>query len=239
MTTIRGVTVLLMLLGLPLGAAAQLACGSVVSKGDRATLTADLGPCDGVDAAIVVGGGSLDLGGHTVRCADANLDGDLPQGVVLFGKKSKLMNGTIVGCSNGVGLGGDGKHLVKGVTSRGSADDGFDAIPGADKCKLMDNTSVDNADDGIQIRSDKNKLVGNNSMQNGDDGYDLWASAEKNKLVNARAEGNADEGILIDGSKNNIVNATASGNGTVGIDLDGDKNKVRAGVAQGNGVYDV
>jgi len=223
----------------PSAAFAQVACGTVVGKGEKLTLTADLGPCDGVDAGIVVAGGSVDLGGRTVSCADLDGDGDLPLGVVLTDKKSKLRNGTVIGCSDGVGLGGDGKHVVTGVTVRDSGQDGFDNLPSTGKCKLIDVTAIGNADDGMQLRGDKNKVVRGVSTDNGDDGIEIWESGEKNKLIDFRAERNQDEGILVLGSKNKITKPTANQNATVGIDLNGTANKVSGGSAQSNGVYDL
>ena len=220
-------------------ALAQVDCGATIAKKQKVTLAGNLGPCDGVDAALVVDSGTLDLGGYTVSCADLDGDGDLPQGIVLFGKKAKVMNGTVVGCSNGVGLAGDGKHVVSGMTVLESADDGIDVVPGADKCKIKDSTAMRNADDGIQLRSDKNKLVGNVASENGDDGYDLWSSAERNKVADARAERNGATGLLVDGSKNTLARITATANRTVGIDLAGTQNRVRGGVAQTNATYDL
>lgn len=220
-------------------AAAQVACGTFVRKGQKLTLTADVGPCDGVDAAILVDGGSVDLGGHTVGCTDLDADGNVPLGVVLLGKRATLRNGTIVGCSNGVGLGGDGRHRVTAVTSRASTDDGVDAIPGADRCKLVDVTAVGNQDDGIQLRSDGNRLVRSVASDNGDDGVELWESAERNALAATRAERNADEGILVLGTRNRLAKPAANDNGTVGIDLDGSANRVAGGAAASNGSYDL
>jgi len=217
---------------------AQLSCGSSVGKGEKVTLGANVGPCDGVDAALVVDSGTLDLGGFTVACADTNLDGDLPQGVVLTGKKARLMNGAVVGCSNGVGLAGQGKHRVEGVTVTGSADDGIDIAQG-DKNKLVGNTTASNASDGIYVRTDKNKISDHVTVGNGEDGLDVPASGEKNKLTRVRAEQNADSGIEVGGSKNKVALGTAMQNGGPGFLLGGSKNKVRGGVSMANAGPDV
>jgi hypothetical protein len=232
-----------LLLGLaPSLAAADVSCGTVVGKGPKVTLTADVGPCDGnssSEAAIIVDSGTLDLGGQTVTCADQNQDGDVPQGIVLFGKKARVTNGVVVGCMNGIALGGSGKHLVQGVTSRDSADDGFDAAPGADKCKLIGDTATGNLGDGVSLRSDKNKIVDTTASTNADDGFAVFSSSDKNKFVNARAEANADEGFIVAGAKNKLTGPVASQNGTYGIDLYGARNKAIGGSAQGNGAYDL
>jgi hypothetical protein len=247
-------SVLAMLVVLPAHAGAQLACGATVGKREKVTLTADVGPCDGDSgstAAIVVDGGTLDLGGRTVTCADANLDGEVPQGVILFGKKSKVMNGSVVGCMNCVGLGGTvgcmncvglggtGKHLVSGVTVQGCLDDGVDVTSDASKNKLVDVTATQNASDGVQVGSDKNKLTNVAARGNGQDGIDLESTADKNKLANVVAEGNADDGLEIGGDKNKVKTIAANGNGDTGIDFDGVKNKVSGGSAQSNLGVDV
>jgi hypothetical protein len=92
---------------------AQVACGASLAPGTTTTLTADLGPCDGTPAAIVVESATLDLGGHTVSCADTDGDGELPDGIVLLGKKAEVRNSTVVGCYDGVVLAGAGKHRVE------------------------------------------------------------------------------------------------------------------------------
>jgi len=217
---------------------AQLSCGSTIGKGQEVTLTANLGPCDGVGAALVVDSATLDLGGFMVACADTNGDQDLPQGVVLLGKKAKVMNGRVAGCSNGVGLAGEGKHLVQGVTITGSADDGIDVARG-DKNKILGNTTSNNASDGIYVRTDKNKVSDNVTTRNGEDGIDVPSTGDKNKLVRNRAEGNADSGIEVGGTKNKVTLSMATLNGGDGILLGGSKNKVRGGTASSNGGFDI
>jgi parallel beta-helix repeat protein len=222
-------------------ALAQLACGDVVSKGQKVTLTADVGPCDGgvQDAAIFVDGGQLDLGGRTVTCADTNIDGDTSQGIGLIGKKSRVTNGTVVGCRNGVFLAGDGKHLVQGVTVQGSVDDGLDSNDDAPKNKVYDSTFTQNGSDGVYLTSDKNKLRGVTSTNNVEDGIDLVSSADKNKIIESTASGNGDDGIEIGGSKNKALNCTSTNNAEDGFDFADPRNQVRGGTSQGNGSYDV
>jgi hypothetical protein len=181
----------------------------------------------------------LDLGGRTVTCADTNLDDDVPQGIVLLGKKSKVMNGTVIGCTNGIAVGGTGKHLVQAVTSQGSTDDGFDVAPSANKNKFIDITGTGNASDGMQIDGDKNKITNAVMTGNQEDGIDLSSSADKNKLTNPRVENNADSGIEIGGDKNKVKTPTVSGNGAHGVDFGGKKNKITGGSSQGNGELDV
>lgn len=221
-------------------AAAQVVCGTTVVKGEQLTLTEDLGPCDNDDsAALIVDGGRLDLGGRTVTCADTDIDGDLPQGVVLFGKKARVTNGTIVGCSNGVGLGGSGKHLVQDVTIVGSADDGVDILSDSVKNKIIGVTVQDSASDGILVRGDKNKLTDNAVSGSGGDGIELAEGADKNKVLRNTATSNGNNGIEVNGIKNKLTDCTADGNGSSGMDLGGSKNKVRGGSGTGNALFDL
>jgi hypothetical protein len=94
-------------------AAAQVACGDTVGPGATATLTADVGPCDGMNTAIIVDSATLDLGGHTVSCADGNADADVPYGVVLIGKKAAVRNGTFGLLARRVVAAGSGKHTSR------------------------------------------------------------------------------------------------------------------------------
>jgi hypothetical protein len=237
MTTTRILIAATLLAFVPGLSRAQLGCGATVGKKQKVTLTADVGPCDGnsgSDAAIVVEGGTLDLGGRTVVCADGNLDGDVPQGIILLGKKSKVMNGTVTGCMNCLGLGGSGKHVVSGVTVQGCLDDGVDVAGDANKNKLSDITATQNVSDGVQVGTDKNKLTNVSARGNGEDGIDLESGSDKNKLTNVQGDGNVDDGLEIGGDKNKVKTISANGNGDTGIDFDGAKNKVSGGTAQSN-----
>lgn len=210
-------------------AVAQVACGGSLGPRGTTTLTSDVGPCDGVAAAITVDSATLDLGGRTVTCADGNGDGDVPDGIVLLGKKARLRNGTVVGCRFGVALLGTGKHRVEGVTSRGNVQDGINVV--SSKNKVSGNTTPDN-DDGIQVDGDKNKLTSNVANDNREDGIDIL-NADKNKLTGNTASGNADEGFEITGTKNKLTANTAIGNFSNGIDVDGVKNRIIRNTATG------
>jgi parallel beta-helix repeat protein len=220
-------------------ARAQLNCGDTVAKGQTVTLTADLGPCDGVENAVIIDSGVLDLGGHTVSCADTDGDGDVPDGLYLRGPKARVRNGTVVGCDDNVWVGGGGKHTVENITSTAAVDDGFYVASTTAKNRLTGNTAVSNADDGIECRGKKNKIEGNVVSNNGEDGIDL-PDADKNKVIGNTATGNADDGIeATTGTKNKILGNTSTGNGDYGIGVGGDKNKVVGNTASGNGTADI
>jgi hypothetical protein len=238
----RTLAVLAIVLMAPLAAMAQVSCGDTIAKGEKVTLTTDVGPCDGdssTTAALIVDGGQLDLAGHTVTCVDANIDGEVPQGIVLFGKKSKIANGTVVGCMNGIAVGGDGKHRITSMTAQNSAQDGVDIVEGADKCKLVNVTAIGSANDGFNIDSDKNKLINAIGSENGADGIDLTSVADKNKLTACEVSQNGGDGLEIGGEKNKVKDPVANGNGEDGVDFGGPKNKVTGGSGQGNGQFDI
>lgn len=222
------------------GARAQLNCGDTVAKGQTVTLTADLGPCDGssADSAVIIDG-ILDLGGHTVFCADNDTNGEVPDGLYLRGAKSQARNGTVSGCDDNVYVGGPGKHTVEGITSTGAAEDGFYVASTSAKNRLRGNTSTASVDDGFECRGTKNKIEDNVASNNGEDGIDL-PEADKNKVVGNTATGNADDGIeATNGTKNKILGNTSSGNGDYGIGVGGDKNKVVGNTASGNATADI
>jgi parallel beta-helix repeat protein len=178
---------------LPCGAWAQVACGGTVGPGETVTLTGDLGPCDDVPAAVTVEGGTLDLGGFTIFCADTDGDDRLSVGVELGGTKAQVRNGTVTGCYSGVRVEGGGKAAVTGVTAS------------------------NNATDGVQIRSDKNKIKGNTAAGNGDEGFDVLGS--RNKITGNTATGNSSDGIDVasNARKNNVVRNISTGNGTADL----------------------
>jgi hypothetical protein len=222
----------------PVAAQAQIACGATIAKGEHVALDQDLGPCDGVDAAVTIDGGSLDLGGHTIVCADLDQDGELPMGVVLVGRRSKLSNGAVVECANGVAAAGRGRHRVKDVTTSFNQDDGFDLLPEADRTRLTGVVAIFNGDDGIQVRSDRSRIMDATATANGRDGVDLWSSAERTKVVRVATVSNGDAGVLVEGARNDLVETVSSLN-VIGIDLDGAQNRVRGGTSDGNGSYDL
>lgn len=224
-----------LVLGLAAGRAdAQVACGDLLAPGSTTTLTADVGPCDGVDAAIVVDSAILDLGGRTVSCADTNGDGTLSEGVVLLGKNAEVRNGTISGCAYGVDIYGAGKHVVEGLTIVGSEEDGVWVGSDTKKNRFTGNTVSGSGDDGFEVRSAKNTLSGNVVQNNGEDGIDV-VEAKANKILQNTSSGNFDDGIDLNGVANKVIGNTAEGNGGYGIAVVGKRNKIVGNSASGSG----
>ena len=215
------------------GVRAQVPCGGVVSKGQTVTLTGDVGPCDGVESAIIVDSGVLDLGGRTVSCADSNLDGEVSFGIDVRGKKAEVRNGTVTGCRDNVYVGGTGKHAIEGITATAATVYGFYVASTSAKNRLTGNTATANIDDGFQGRGAKTKFEGNVATNNGEDGIDL-TQATKNKIIGNTVSGNVDDGIEATGTKNKILSNTSTANGDFGIAVGDQKNKVIGNTATGN-----
>ena len=126
---------------------AQLACGDTIGKGQTVTLTADLGPCDGVESAIVIDSGVLDLGGHTLSCADTNENQKFSYGLDIRGKNAVVRNGTVTGCIDNVYVPARSTrhHRHRGAALRFTS-------PHVSKNRLSGNAATGNTDDGFQAR---------------------------------------------------------------------------------------
>jgi parallel beta-helix repeat protein len=217
-------------------AQAEAVCEGYVGPGETLVLGADLGPCDGDLEVLLVDSGTLDLGGHTVSCADTNADGNLPYGIVLVGKKAQLRNGTVEGCYHNVILDGRGRHTVENVTSQGAALDGF--IVAAPRSRLLSNAAIANGDDGFQIESFRSQLLGNAAEGNGEDGIDI-VDGGRHKLVGNTVSGNADDGFDVGGDRNKLLENGSTANVDVGIRVGGARNRVFGNTATGNGSADI
>jgi parallel beta-helix repeat protein len=225
----------LCLLGAPDFADAQVACGDTIPKGATVTLTADL-ECDGVEEAILVDSATLDLGGHTVSCADTNGNGRLPNGIVLLGKKAALRNGTVAGCLDNVVLAGKGKHVAENLTIR-DAPGGYDGVyvpEGSSRNRIASNTVTGNSDDGMDVRGHKNVIADNVVTSNGEDGIDL-IDVKGNRVENNVAANNADEGIEVAGKANTVSGNTVNDNAEFGIQVVGKRNKTLNNDVSGSG----
>jgi parallel beta-helix repeat protein len=214
--------------------AAQVGCGDTVGPGETVTLTADVGPCDGINAAIIVDSATLDLGGHTVSCADGNADDDVPYGIVLIGKKAAVRNGTVAGCWHGVVAAGSGKHTVEGITVTASFQDGVYVAEDSAKNRISGITAVANLDDGFEIRGAKNAVSSSVAQDNGEDGIDL-VDGVANKVTGNTSSGNADDGIDVGGLRNKVTGNTVTANGGVGITVHGARNKILGNTVSGSG----
>src|SRR6185436_2047285 len=96
--------------------AAEITCGSVLGPGGTFVLNRDLtcpftpDPEDlsaGDPVLTVIAGATLDLNGHTVRCSG--------RGPGMHVYRATVLNGTVIGCREGVYVGGSGS-VVQGMT---------------------------------------------------------------------------------------------------------------------------
>jgi parallel beta-helix repeat protein len=216
---------------------AQIACGDTIGKGQTVTLTADLGPCDGVESAIIIDSGVLDLGGHTLSCADTNGNGKFSYGLDIRGKKAVVRNGTVTGCIDNVYVAGS-RQTVEGITATAAQRYGFYVASTSSKNRLAGNTATGNADDGFQARGAKHTIDGNSASGNGEDGIDV-TQASKVKITNNTSTNNSDDGIEATGTKNKIIANTSTGNADDGIAVGAGRNKVIGNTSTGNGNSDI
>jgi parallel beta-helix repeat protein len=216
---------------------AQIACGDTVGKGQTVTLTADLGPCDGVESAIIIDSGVLDLGGHTLSCADTNGNGRFSYGLNLRGKKAVVRNGTVTGCIDDVYVGGS-RQTVEGITATAALRYGIYVASTSSKNRIAGNTATANADDGIQVRGAKHTIESNSASTNAEDGIDI-TQGTKIRITSNTSTNNSDDGIEATGSKNKIVGNTSTGNADDGIAVGIGKNKVIGNTSTGNTDTDI
>lgn len=220
--------------GLAGGASAQIACGDVLAPGTTTVLTEDIGPCDGFDYALGVDGAVLDLNGHTFFCADTDGDGAVPDGVVLFGRKAVVRNGTVRGCDDNVFLAGKGKHLVENVTTTQAIEDGLYVQPNSNKSRIMGTVAIANGDDGFELRGNRNRIESSRAEANAEDGIDV-AGAAGSYLASNTVVDNADAGIDLDGVATKVFTNTVSGSGGYGIEITGRRHKIVGNSVSGSG----
>jgi parallel beta-helix repeat protein len=220
--------------GLAGTASAQIACGDVLQRGTTTVLTEDIGPCDGFDYALGVDGAVLDLNGHTFSCADTDGDGAVPDGIVLFGRKAVLRNGTVRGCDDNVFLAGKGKHLVENVTTTQAIEDGLYIQPNSNKSLVTGTVAVANGDDGFELRGNRNRIESSTADSNVEDGIDVAGAA--GSLISANVvTGNVDAGIDVDAAGTKVLGNTVTGSGGFGIELSGRRNKIIGNAVSGSG----
>ena len=214
----------------PQAQADPITCGAVLGPGGSFKLEADVGPCD-EQTAITVLSASLDLKGHVVFCQDTDADG-VPNGIELWGKGSRVKNGFVAGCHDGVVVVGQGKSIVDNVGSYFNWEDGFHVHSARNT--LENNVAFANGEEGFILNSDNNRLNNNSAISNAQDGFDVDEGLGKNKLVGNSAQWNGDEGFDIDTESNRLNKNTAYHNGGNGVELAGHGNVVSKNVVEHN-----
>lgn len=219
---------------LPGAATAQIACGDVLAPGTTTVLTQDIGPCDGFDYALGLDGAVLDLNGHTFFCADADGDGAVPDGIVLFSRGSVLRNGTVRGCDDNVFLAGKGKHRVENVTTTQAVEDGLYVQPNSNKSLITGTTATANGDDGFELRGRRNRIEASIASDNAEDGFDFVRGGSRNQISTSTASGNADAGIDVAATGTKVLTNTVSGNGGFGVEISSRRNKIIGNTVTGS-----
>jgi len=198
-------------------------CGTVVAAGTTLALTSDVGPCDGIpsDHAITVEeGGTLDLNGKTVSCQDLNMDNYVSSGIALTSGNGNLSNGTVEGCAIGVGLSGNGHHVVNNVTVENSGD-GF--VMAGSRNKLTSCVATGNSGDGFVAYGYATSFSSTSSTGNGGDGYRVTipfvVGAGTTKFLDTVASGNGGAGFYLYGKiKLNGGSAASNHDGVIAYD---------------------
>lgn len=212
--------VLLALLGLNLlgwvsPSMATVNCGDTIGPNESVVLTTDL-QCSDSPALILQGPNArLDMDDHELSCTSTDNNG-----IVLRGRGARLMNGTVIGCKDGVRVRGRGSHTIKNMIATSNADNGFDMgdLRGSSNNSLANIVATDNGGNGIEVKDGSND----------------------NQFTNTVASNNSN-GISIAGDNNQLTNTTASGNSVNGIEivLGGEGALLVNSVAAGNGNFDL
>jgi parallel beta-helix repeat protein len=188
--------------------AAAVTCGDVLTGPGTFRLEQDL-VCSTTPALTVRDGATLDLRGHTVRCAE------LDNGIALAGTAARLLNGTVTGCNDGVALTGS-RHLVKRVRSTFNVR-GFVAEDGLMGARLDRSSAEYNGAGGFLITGDDNVLTRNAAFGNGD--VAVFVIGDGNTLSRNATNGNCIIGgctaaYVIAGDGNDVTRNGATGEDT-------------------------
>jgi hypothetical protein len=212
-------------------ATAQVGCGDTLGPGVKLALTADVGPCtSGTDPALtIVGPSTIDMGGHRVRCDDA----DPPTtGIRLDGKGVKLSAGGVAGCDQGIVVAGAGGHKLDALAVEGSTTHGVRGVwVSSDKNKLT-RISSNVQDDGFVVDGSNNKLENVIAFDNDGDAFQL--NGNGNKLKRAAGIDSESDGLSSGGDGNSVQGGVFNDNGDCGANVLGNGNSVQKSAASRN-----
>jgi large repetitive protein len=221
MTVFRRIwaTALLAVALVPLGTAhaASSGCGTTITA--STTLRGDLAGCAGDGLVVGADGITLDLSRHTI--AGAGTAGSA--GIRLAGHRGvTIRGGTVQGFDTGVALAGADGNRVSGLTVRGNAGRGIDAVGGSDGNVFDGVVATANGSSGIALtESDRNDVRGATASGNGVTGI-LVLTGTANRVERSTVAGNVHNGIVVvEGSTGNVVAGDNISGGEAGILLDG------------------
>ena len=175
------------------GPALAVECGDEITR--HARLDRDL-ICT-TDPALIVNGGSLDLGGFAVVCDHE--EGAASVGIALEGRGARLHAGAVTGCVLAISVGGDGNHTLRGVTASAS-------------------------NQGVLIASDGNRLFLSHILRGLNDAA-VQVDGSDNILRFNSIAGSDDQGFEVNGSDNRIADNWIGGVAE-GIQVAGDRNRI-------------
>jgi parallel beta-helix repeat protein len=177
-----------------------LACGSVITT--DTTLSADIGPCDGIGLVVDADGITIDLGGHSVTGnavarstgpSGGPFDKDQPGILVRRHTGVTVQNGSVSGFDSGVVIAGGDGNTVRRMTTVGNVN--YRMLTGVDA--YLEDIDPEtgpfcNLGDGIvTLDSNDNLITRNVSRANGPfSGIALVGSSDNNIVRNNRVEDN-------------------------------------------------
>src|SRR5262245_39508932 len=188
--------------------AGAVACGDVLAGPGSFRLEQDL-VCSATTALVVRDGATLDLGGHTVTCAD------LDNGIAVAGAGVRRVHGTVPGCNDGVSLSG-ARHVIKRIRSTFNVR-GFLAEDGLEDARLSDSSAEFNGAGGFTLFGNGNVLRRNESFGNAD--VAIFVIGNRNTLTRNSTNGNCIVGgcaaaYEIGGDDNTVSRNSATGEDT-------------------------
>lgn len=231
----------------------EVQCGDTIGPGGSWELSADIGPCrPGTGRALtILGPARVDLGGHRIQCVHRGEEyccnpgqtcappySECTRGLALMGSDVRVANGTIEGCYDGVAVGGDGHHEVRGVETHALGEgNAFDVH--SDRNLLEDNVAG-TCDEclAFSVRGDRNRLRSNSAtIADGLDhiAYGAEVRGHRNVLLSNRIRV-YERAVRVEGNDNRIKrNAIQGGHG--GLSVGGNRNRVgRNSVSAADGV---
>jgi parallel beta-helix repeat protein len=212
-------------LSVPQAQAVHISCGDTLGPGGNFVLDSDVGPCSGPGPALTLISATLDLAGHTVSCSTTSI-----YGIEVEGKKSRVRNGTVSGCGNGVVLFDEGFHEVRRITASGNTT-GFTV--GSKRNKLNDNTATVNEYAGFAVGGTQNQL--NDNFASGSEIGFLFIGATGTVLSDNTATENFEGFEMFNSGSNLLTDNTASDNATNGFEGSlNTNNRWAANTANGN-----
>lgn len=209
-TVVSVAAALVMLSTVLVGSAAgdTLDCGDAITE--DTTLTADVGPCEGVGLIVDAHDVTLDLGGHTVvGDPQARADGpsgpqgrDRPGIVLRQVSGVTVTGGTVTGFDAGVVIAGGGENTIHRLTARDNVNyrliTGEDALPGdidpeeGPFCWFGDGITAFDSNDNV---IERNTLRGNGPFSgvslvgDSDDNVVANNAVDRNELLNETPDG--------------------------------------------------